>query len=184
MFTGWELSHTLARGDNSQSGRSALRFSPPGVGGTVERRRQATPGAPETARTEQPSMRYENQGSTVTPDGAPTDDREVLDAVLNVRLRRSEKAALGREARLAGLSVSALARRRCLGRKVAVGEVNLEAIHALRLLDDALGELDRSIAPLDSERPDAHRHHRHRAAREGTAACRRRLAALIEWLSQ
>ncbi len=129
-------------------------------------------------------MHYENQPPPVGSTDLSSDDTDALDAVLNVRLRRSEKAVLQKEARLAGLSVSALARRRCLGRKVAVGEVNLEAIHALRLLDDALGDLDRSIAPLDSERPDAHRHHHHRTAREGTAACRRRLAALVEWLSQ
>lgn len=129
-------------------------------------------------------MHYENQPPPVASADLSPDDPDALDAVLNVRLRRSEKAALQKEARLAGLSVSALARRRCLGRKAPPAEVNLEAIHALRLLDDALGELDRSIAPLDSERPDPHWHYRHRTAREGTAACRRRLAALIEWLSQ
>ena len=129
-------------------------------------------------------MHYENQPPPVASADLSPDDTDALDAMLNVRLRRSEKAALQKEARLAGLSVSALARRRCLGRKAPPPEVKLEAIHALRLLDDALGELDRSIAPLDSECPDARRRHRHRAAREGTAACRRRLAALVEWLSQ
>jgi len=129
-------------------------------------------------------MHYENQPPPVASADLSPDDTDALEAVLNVRLRRSEKAALQKEARLAGLSVSALARRRCLGRKAPPPEVNLEAIHALRLLDDALGELDRSIASLDSGCLEARQRHRHRAAREGTAACRRRLAALVEWLSQ
>lgn len=47
-----------------------------------------------------------------------SDDPAALDAVINVRLKRSEKAQLREEARRAGLSLSAWVRRRCLGRKV------------------------------------------------------------------
>ena len=54
-----------------------------------------------------------------------------LDAVINVRLKRQEKIKLCEVARLAGLTVSAWARRRCLGYKVEV-EVNWAVIDHLR----------------------------------------------------
>ncbi|MCB1822454.1 MAG: hypothetical protein KDI73_12880 [Candidatus Competibacteraceae bacterium] len=54
-----------------------------------------------------------------------------LDAVINVRLKRQEKVKLCEVARLAGLTVSAWARRRCLGYKVEV-EVNWAVIDHLR----------------------------------------------------
>jgi hypothetical protein len=46
-----------------------------------------------------------------------------LDQVVNVRLPAAEKAALRQIAFVAGLSVSALVRRRCWGRRVAIDPV-------------------------------------------------------------
>ena len=48
------------------------------------------------------------------------EDGEGLDTVVHVRLKRREKVQLQATAQLAGLTVSGLIRRRCLGHKVAL----------------------------------------------------------------
>ncbi|MEE4378014.1 MAG: MobB mobilization protein [Candidatus Competibacteraceae bacterium] len=58
---------------------------------------------------------------------------DYLDAVINVRVKRSEKAQLKENARLAGLSISALVRRHSLNRKV-IADVDMVMIRELRRL--------------------------------------------------
>jgi len=65
---------------------------------------------------------------------------EPLDAVANVRLTASEKARLQEEAALAGLSVSKLARRRLLGRRV-VAKADVTLVNELRRLGGLMKHL-------------------------------------------
>lgn len=71
----------------------------------------------------------------------PDEHGDGLDAVLNVRLTRREKAALQETARLAGLTLSGLARRRCLGRKVAIAP-NPVLAEAVRRASEQVRRLD------------------------------------------
>lgn len=63
-----------------------------------------------------------------------------LDQVVHVRLTGSEKSQLREDADLASLTVSALVRRRCLGRPVAVREDQV-VIKELRRLGSHLQQL-------------------------------------------
>jgi hypothetical protein len=65
---------------------------------------------------------------------------EPLDAVVNVRLTSAEKAQLLEDAAIAGLTVSALSRRRMLGRRV-VANVDAVMIRELRRLGGLLKHL-------------------------------------------
>jgi hypothetical protein len=65
---------------------------------------------------------------------------EPLDAIVNVRLTTAEKARLLEDAELAGLTVSALSRRRMLGRRV-VANVDAAMIRELRRLGGLLKHL-------------------------------------------
>lgn len=69
-----------------------------------------------------------------------THGTEVLDAVVNVRMTVSEKARLKEEAEIAGLTVSQLVRRRCLGRRV-VAATDAAMIRELRRLGGLLKHL-------------------------------------------
>ena len=62
---------------------------------------------------------------------------EPLDAVVNVRLTTAEKSALTEDAAAAGLTLSALSRRRMLGRRV-VANVDEVVIRELRRLGGLL----------------------------------------------
>ncbi len=62
---------------------------------------------------------------------------EPLDAVVNVRLTAAEKARLCEDALAAGLTISALSRRRMLGRRV-VANVDAVTIRELRRLGGLL----------------------------------------------
>jgi hypothetical protein len=62
---------------------------------------------------------------------------EPLDAVVNVRLTTAEKARLLEDAAIAGLTISALSRRRLLGRRV-VANVDAALIRELRRLGGLL----------------------------------------------
>ena len=59
--------------------------------------------------------------------------RPFLEAVINIRLTEEEKAFLAEEARLAGLTPSALGRRRLLGHKVVAYEAIVERNELRRL---------------------------------------------------
>jgi hypothetical protein len=59
--------------------------------------------------------------------------RVFLEAVINVRMTREEKALLEEQARVAGMTLSALGRRRFLGRKVVAHEATLERNELRRL---------------------------------------------------
>jgi hypothetical protein len=80
-----------------------------------------------------------------------------LDAVMNVRLKRSEKAKLREVARQAGLTVSAWARRRCLGHKVAV-KVNEAVIDHVRQAGLEAQRFDRESGGVYRERLRAIQH--------------------------
>jgi len=80
-----------------------------------------------------------------------------LDAVMNVRLKRSEKAKLREVARQAGLTISAWARRRCLGHKVAV-KVNEGVIDHVRQAGLEAQRLDRESGGVYRERLRAIQH--------------------------
>jgi hypothetical protein len=71
---------------------------------------------------------------------------EALDSIVNVRLTKYERERLKEEADVAGLSVSALVRRRIFGRPV-IASVDLAMIRELR----RIGGLAKHIY-LDSER--------------------------------
>lgn len=75
---------------------------------------------------------------------------EPLDAVVNVRLTTGEKARLLEDAELAGLTVSALSRRRMLGRRV-VANVDAAMIRELRRLGGLLKHLHVESAGAYSE---------------------------------
>jgi hypothetical protein len=111
------------------------------------------------------------------PDNQPLDDEKsgpdrALDAVMNVRLTRFEKAQLGQEARRAGLSVSALVRRRSLGRRIPVVEAPLAMVQALRRISVLVEHLDRESAQETSP-----------VVREGAQALRRELQEILAWFS-
>ena len=59
--------------------------------------------------------------------------RPFLEAVINIRLTEEEKAFLTEEARIAGLTPSALGRRRLLGHKVVAYEEMVERNELRRL---------------------------------------------------
>jgi hypothetical protein len=59
--------------------------------------------------------------------------RVFLEAVINVRMTREEKASLEEQARIAGMTLSALGRRRFLGHKVVARETVLERNELRRL---------------------------------------------------
>jgi hypothetical protein len=65
---------------------------------------------------------------------------EPLDAVVNVRLTSAEKARMLEDAAIAGLTISALSRRRMLGRRV-VANVDEAMIRELRRLGGLLKHL-------------------------------------------
>ncbi len=58
-------------------------------------------------------------------------ERSPLSAVVNVRLTEAEKAQLRQDAELSGLTISALVRRRALGRRV-VAHADLAVVRELR----------------------------------------------------
>jgi hypothetical protein len=64
-------------------------------------------------------------------------DEESLDAIINVRATSSEKAKLKKEAELAGISMSALARRRYFGKPVRA-KTDERMIHELMRLGGLL----------------------------------------------
>lgn len=113
-------------------------------------------------------MKTDNSRSEDKPSGSS----RALDAVMNVRLTRCEKAQLCQEARRAGLSVSALVRRRSLGRKVPMVEASLAMVQALRRISVLVEHLDRDSA---RETPPA--------VREGAQALRRELQEILAWFS-
>lgn len=88
------------------------------------------------------------------PDGQPDKDGESLDAVLNIRLKRAEKTTLRETARLAGLTLSELGRRRCLGRKVAIA-ANPALAEDLRRAGEQVRRLDAESRGLYRERTAA-----------------------------
>src|SRR3954470_5091500 len=65
---------------------------------------------------------------------------EPLDAVVNVRLTTAEKACVLEDAAIAGLTISAISRRRMLGRRV-VANVDAAMIRELRRLGGLLKHL-------------------------------------------
>ncbi|MCC8997886.1 MAG: MobB mobilization protein [Candidatus Contendobacter sp.] len=65
---------------------------------------------------------------------------EELTEKIAVRVTRTEKAHLRENARLAGLSVSALVRRGCFGRKV-IADLDLATIRELRRIGSLLKHL-------------------------------------------
>lgn len=65
---------------------------------------------------------------------------EPLDAVVNVRLSGAEKARLAEDARLAGLSMSELVRRRYFGRPI-VANADVVMVRELRRLGGLLKHL-------------------------------------------
>jgi len=75
---------------------------------------------------------------------------EPLDAVVNVRLTSAEKARLLEDAAIAGLTISALSRRRMLGRRV-VANVDAAMIRELRRLGGLLKHLHVESAGAYSE---------------------------------
>jgi hypothetical protein len=105
-------------------------------------------------------------------DDEPSGPHRSLDAVMNVRLTRFEKAQLCQAARRAGLSVSALVRRRSLGRKIPTVEAPLMMVQALRRISVLVEHLDRESA---RETPPA--------VREGAQALRRELQEILTWFS-
>ena len=79
---------------------------------------------------------------------------EPLDAVVNVRLTSAEKARLLEDAAIAGLTISALSRRRMLGRRV-VANVDAAMIRELRRLGGLLKHLHVESAGAYSEQTSA-----------------------------
>ena len=75
---------------------------------------------------------------------------EPLDAVVNVRLTIAEKARLLEDAAIAGLTISALSRRRMLGRRV-VANIDAAMIRELRRLGGLLKHLHVESAGVYSE---------------------------------
>ena len=75
---------------------------------------------------------------------------EPLDAVVNVRLTSTEKARLLEDAAIAGLTISALSRRRMLGRRV-VANIDAAMIRELRRLGGLLKHLHVESAGAYSE---------------------------------
>ena len=75
---------------------------------------------------------------------------EPLDAVVNVRLTTAEKARLLEDAAIAGLTISALSRRRMLGRRV-VANIDAAMIRELRRLGGLLKHLHVQSAGAHSE---------------------------------
>lgn len=75
---------------------------------------------------------------------------EPLDAIVNVRLTTAEKARLLEDAAIAGLTISALSRRRMLGRRV-VADVDAAMIRELRRLGGLLKHLHIESAGAYSE---------------------------------
>lgn len=70
---------------------------------------------------------------------------EALDAVVNVRVTRAEKAQLQEDADLAGLSVSALVRRRSFGRPI-VAHADAIMVKELRRLGGLLKQVHTTSA--------------------------------------
>lgn len=75
---------------------------------------------------------------------------EPLDAIVNVRLTTAEKARLLEDAAIAGLTISALSRRRMLGRRI-VANVDAAMIRELRRLGGLLKHLHVESAGAYSE---------------------------------
>lgn len=73
-----------------------------------------------------------------------------LDAIVNVRLTTAEKARLLEDAAIAGLTISALSRRRMLGRRV-VANVDAAVIRELRRLGGLLKHVHVESAGAYSE---------------------------------
>ena len=78
---------------------------------------------------------------------------EPLDAIVNVRLTAAEKARLSEDAAAAGLTLSALSRRRMLGRRI-VANVDEVVIRELRRLGGLLKLVHVESAGAYSERTD------------------------------
>jgi len=81
------------------------------------------------------------------------EEEAVLDQVVNVRLPAAEKAALRQMAFGAGLSVSALVRRRCWGRRVAIDPA-LGVMEYLRRASEEVHAAQRHAG--DRDRAHAH----------------------------
>jgi hypothetical protein len=95
-----------------------------------------------------------DEADDLSPDDRPDADGEGREAVLNVRLTRQEKATLQETARLAGLTLSELGRRRCLGRKVAIAP-NPALAEDLRRAGEQVRRLDEESRGLYRERTAA-----------------------------
>lgn len=87
-----------------------------------------------------------------------TSKNEELDAVVNVRLTTAERDNLRDAARLAGLTLSALVRRRALGRRV-LEDTNMMMVRELRAIGARLAAFEevhdrdhwRDVQPLLAE---------------------------------
>jgi hypothetical protein len=135
LNTGWPLSHTCC-GMWSQGtpARSALRFSQSGsfhpAGGSR---------APELRGADCVSDFHEHLSHDPAGEKMPFQKSalEPLDAVINVRLTTSEKIRLKEDADFAGISVSALVRRRYFGRPI-IANADAVMIKELRRLGGQL----------------------------------------------
>lgn len=99
------------------------------------------PSTTPTNTTEEMTNMPTHAADDLTVADRPDEHGDGLDAVLNIRLTRREKAALQETARLAGLTLSGLARRRCLGRKVAIAP-NPVLAEAVRRASEQVRRLD------------------------------------------
>lgn len=117
------------------------------------RRANLTMGPPDADPADR--VLFDGQAGGGSEDLLEGDD--LLDAVMNVRLKRSEKAKLREVARQAGLTISAWARRRCLGHKVAVN-VNEAVIDHVRQAGLEAQRLDRESGGVYRERLRAIQH--------------------------
>ena len=152
MFTGWELSHMTTRAWPTR--RCASRRPAQPACGSL------TAAVDRQVNHDHEGIDVINEADGLSPDGQPDEDGGGREAVLNVRLTRREKAMLREVARLAGLTLSELGRRRCLGHRVAIAanpalaeDLRRVSVQVQRLDEESRGRYRaRTAAILDTLR--------------------------------